>query len=72
MSRLMAHAATEGHELVSGPNKAKGRVDVYGPCYHRSSYGCQWSGPLPEAMLTSVYAEDLAPPIMGRAGPPPH
>ena len=63
------HTVAEGCELVSGPDTAKGRVEVCGPRYHfRSPCRCLRSGLLPEAVLISMGTEELVLLLVG-AGP---
>jgi hypothetical protein len=65
MLSLMVCVAAEGHELVSGANMAKGCVHVCGPCDHWSPLECPWLELLPEAMLMSLGAGELTPPLTG-------
>lgn len=52
---FVVHAASEGHEWVSGLDTAKGCVDLYGLCSHLSTCGPLWTLP---TMLTLDDAMD--------------
>lgn len=54
MLRPVVFATVESHEGVGGPVKARGHIDICGPCYLQRSWGCLCSGLLPESVLMSV------------------
>lgn len=74
MLRLMANAATESHEWVSGPDTLKVHADVCSWCYHQTLR----TGPVPplatagspQLMVSGMHVggERLILPVTGLAG----